>query len=147
MILDDCRSISGGRVFMNGAPTSFCSAMEKFVTLSVTEADIVAGIMVVQDMMYMYRLMKSLKLKVELPMVLEIDNSRAANVANSWSVGGRMCHVDVHNYFLWELKDQGLMVIRHIRRDSNEVDIFMKNTRMRSVAINRHMPLYAPVHD
>ena len=35
---DDHRSISSGRVFVNEAPISFCSAMQKFVILSVTEA-------------------------------------------------------------------------------------------------------------
>jgi len=39
---DDLRSISSGRVFVNGAPISFRSAMQKFVTLSVMEAKISA---------------------------------------------------------------------------------------------------------
>jgi hypothetical protein len=59
-----------------------------------------AGVMVAQDMFYMYRLLESLELEVELPMVLKMDNSGAVNIANSWSVGGRMHHVDVRNYFL-----------------------------------------------
>ncbi len=33
---------------MNGVPMSFQSAMQKFVTLSVMEAKIVAGVMVAQ---------------------------------------------------------------------------------------------------
>ena len=49
---DDHRSISGGRVFVNRAPISFRSTMQKFVTLSVTEAEIAAGVMVAQDMLY-----------------------------------------------------------------------------------------------
>ena len=54
---DDRRSISGGRVFLNGAPVMFRSATQKFVTLSVTEAETAAGVMVAQDMMYLYRLL------------------------------------------------------------------------------------------
>jgi hypothetical protein len=53
-------------------------------------------------------------LKVQLPMVLEMDNKGAVNLANSWSVGGRTRHVDVQMFFLRELKDDGLIVIRHI---------------------------------
>ena len=49
----------------------------------------------VQDMMYVYRVIKSLGLNVELPMLAEMDNSGARDLANSWSVGGRMRHVDV----------------------------------------------------
>jgi hypothetical protein len=47
-------------------------------------------------------------------MVLEMDNKGAVNLANSWSVGGRTRHVDVQMFFLRELKDDGLIVIRHI---------------------------------
>jgi hypothetical protein len=50
MNTDDRRSISSGRVFTNDAPISFRSVTQKFVTLSVTEAKIVAGVMVAQDM-------------------------------------------------------------------------------------------------
>ena len=63
---DDSRSVSGGRVFVNGVAISFCSVTQKFVMLSVTEAEIAAGVMVTQDMLFVYRLMESLELEVEL---------------------------------------------------------------------------------
>jgi hypothetical protein len=53
-------------------------------------------------------------------MVLKMGNSGAVDVANSWSVGGRMHCNDVHNYFLRKLKDQGLLIIRYIVRDDND---------------------------
>jgi hypothetical protein len=69
----------------NGAVISFCSVTQKFVMLSVIEAEISAsaGLMVAQDMLYAYRLLESLKLEVELPMLLERDNSGAVDIANS----------------------------------------------------------------
>ena len=51
---DDCRGISEGRVFMNNVPISFRGITQKFVTLSVTEAKIAAGVMVAQDILYVY---------------------------------------------------------------------------------------------
>ena len=54
--VDDRRSISGGQVFLNGSPIVFRSATQKFVTLSVTEAETAAGMMVAQEMMYEYRI-------------------------------------------------------------------------------------------
>jgi len=68
--------------------------------LFVTEEEITACMTVVQDMLYMYGLLESLELKVKLPMLLEMDNSGAEDVANSWSVRDRTHHVDVQNYFL-----------------------------------------------
>ena len=91
-------------------------------------------------MLYIYRLLESLELEVELPMILEMDNTGAVDIANSWSVGGRTRHVDVRNYFLRELKDQGLLVIKHIAGDKNDADIYTKNVT--SAIFNRHVPLY-----
>ena len=54
MNLDDCRSISGGRVFVDNAPISFRSVTQKCVMLSVMEVKIAAGVMVAQDMLYIY---------------------------------------------------------------------------------------------
>jgi len=105
--LDDRRSVSGGRLFVNDVPISFRSVTQQFVMLSMTEAKRAAGVMVAEDMLYVYHLLESLELEVELPMVLKMDNSGAVDIANSWSVGGRTHHVDVHNDFLRELKDQG----------------------------------------
>ena len=81
-----------------------------------------------------------MELEVELPMLLEMDNSGAVDIANSWSVGGRTRHVDVRNYFLRELKDQGLLVIKHIAGEENDADIFTKNVT--SAMFNKHVPLY-----
>ena len=91
-------------------------------------------------MLYVYRLLESLELEVELPMILEMDNSGAVNIANSWSVGSRTHHVDVHNYFLRKLKDQGLLSIHHIAGESNDADIFTKNVM--SAVFDRHAPVY-----
>ena len=51
---DDHRSNSGGRVFVDNVPKVFRSVTQKFVMLSVTEAEVVAGVMVPQDMLYIY---------------------------------------------------------------------------------------------
>ena len=73
-------------------------------------------------------------------MVLKMDNSGAVDIANSWSVGGRTCHVDVQNYFLRKFKDKGLLVIKHIAGEKNDADIFTKN--MTLVIFDRYVPLY-----
>ena len=51
-------------------------------------------------MLFVYRLIQSLGLEVELPMILEMDNKGAVDLANNWSVGGRTRHVEVRNQ-LW----------------------------------------------
>ena len=65
---DDRQSVSGGGVFVNETPATFRSVTQKFVTLSVTEAEGAAGVITAQDMLYVYRLLLSMGLTVELPM-------------------------------------------------------------------------------
>ena len=124
---DDRRSILGGQVFVNNAPVSFRSNTQKTMNLSVTEADGAARIVVAQDMLYVYRLLQSLGLEVELPMILEMDNKGAVDLANNWSVGGRTRHVDVRNHVMRELKDMGLIQCRYVPGPENDADIFTKN--------------------
>ena len=137
---DDRRSVTGSRVFLDGAPVAFRSNTQKFVTLSVTEAESGAGVTTAQDMMFTYRLLTSMGLKVELPMLLEMDNKGAVDLANNYSVGGRTRHVDVRFFYLRELKEEGLMVIRHVPGIENDADIFTKNVDAQT--FERHLPTY-----
>jgi hypothetical protein len=92
------------------------------------------------NMMYCYRVTTSLGLKVELPVVLEMDNKGAVDLANDYSVDGRTRHVDVKFFFLRELKEQGLLVIKHVPGSENDADIFTKNVT--TSIFEKHLPLY-----
>ncbi len=89
------KSISGYRVLLEGAPVMFKSSTQKSVALSVCEAEQTAGVLCAQDMMYVRNVLESMQLKVKLPMILEMDNKGAVDLANNWSIGGRTRHVDV----------------------------------------------------
>ena len=73
------------------------SATQKFVTLSVTEAEGTSEAPTAKDMLYTYRTLMSVGLSVELPMVLEMDNQGSVDLVINWSVGGRTRHVDMWN--------------------------------------------------
>jgi len=89
------KSISGYRVLLEGAPVMFKSSTQKSVALSVCEAEQTAGVFCAQDMLYVCYILESMGFKVKLPMILEMDNMGAVDLANNWSVGGRTRHVDV----------------------------------------------------
>ena len=69
----------------------------------------------------------SMGLKVKLPMILEMDNKEAVNLANNWSIGGLTRHVEVRQCFLWELKKSKVMDICLIKGSENDADAFTKN--------------------
>ena len=84
---DDRRSISGSIVYLEGAPVMFKSATQNHVALSVTVAELYAGVSTAQDMLYNKNVLESTELKVQLPEVLKTKNQVAVHLTNKWSVG------------------------------------------------------------
>jgi hypothetical protein len=74
-------------VYLEGALAMFKSSTERTVSLSTTKAETYAGVICVQDMLYMENELESLGLRVKLPMVLEMDNQGAVYLTNKWSIG------------------------------------------------------------
>ena len=85
------------------------STMERFVALSVTEAESVAGVQCAQDMMYVKQVLEGLGLKVKLPMILKNDNSGAVDLANNLLSGGRTRHMATGMFYLREMKEEGII--------------------------------------
>jgi hypothetical protein len=101
--------------------------MQKCVTLSVTEAEFVSACETAQDMLFAMRILESMGLKVHKPMLLEIDNRGAVDLANSWSATGRTRHISTRINFLRELKEEGVIVVQWISNVDMSKDIFTKN--------------------
>jgi hypothetical protein len=143
--LDSRKSVSGYGVFVKKAPVSVKSKMQESVTLTVTEAELVAATQCVQEMLYVKKVIESIGLCVELPMTLRMDNKGAKDLINNWSVGGRMRHIEVKYYFLRELKEKGLIKVEWIRSEDNCSDIFTKN--LNSVAFNKHIQMFCGIEE
>jgi hypothetical protein len=103
------KSVNGWSTYLNGAMVSAKSKMMPIIALSVTEAELYAATQCAQDMLFVMRILESIGLEVKKPMNLFVDNKGAVDLANNWSVGGRTRHVEVKQYFLRELKEQGLI--------------------------------------
>jgi hypothetical protein len=126
--LDTRRSVSGIITFLCGAVITLRSKiMMPMVALSVTEAELFAAVMTVQDMLFIMRIVESMGLQVEKQMLLEIDNKGAKDLINNWSVGGRLRHIEVKQFFLRELKEQGLIVVKWLASEDNTADMMTKN--------------------
>jgi hypothetical protein len=124
---ESAKSVSGWATFLCGAPISMKSKMQATTTLSVTEAELVAAVSCAQDLMFEKRVLESIGLQVELPMILEVDNKGVFDLANNWSVGGRTRHTTVRTNFLRELKEEGLLKVVWIPTERNSSDLFTKN--------------------
>jgi hypothetical protein len=94
-----------------GALVMHQSATQKTVALSPCEAELNTAVLCVQDMIYGKNLLESIGLKVQLPMVLEMDNKGAVDLINSFGIGGRTRHIDVKQCFLRELKEAKQLIV------------------------------------
>ena len=124
---DTRRSITGSVVYLNGVLDMFISSTQKTVHLSTTKVEMNAAVMGVQDVLFMKNILKSLGLKVKLPIQASIDNGRAIDIGNNWSVDARTHHVEVKQNFLWEWKEASIVKFQWISTASNEADMFTKN--------------------
>jgi hypothetical protein len=78
--------------------------------------------------MYVKQIMEPVKLKVELPMIPEMDNKGAVDLVNNVSVGGRTRHIETRQYYQRELKSKGILIVRWRARSVDmKSDIFTKN--------------------
>ena len=116
------------------------SEMQRTTTLSVTETETVATVTCVQDMMFVKNIIESMKLEVELPMRLEIDNQGDVDLVHNFLVGGRTKHVEIRLLWMRELKEKGVLDIQWISGDNNEMDIQTKNTS--GPVFNKHSKAY-----
>ena len=97
--------------------------------MSTTEAELIALVQCVQEMIAAKRLLESMHLQVELPMVIECDNKGAVDLVNGYQVGGGTKHIDIRTYFMRDLKDEEVIVVKWIPTEVNEADICTKNTK------------------
>ena len=121
------KSITGSALFLNGMLVMFRSSTQKMVSLSTTKVELNAAVIGVQDALFVKNMLKSLELKFKSPILTSIDNGRAVDIGNNWSVGGRTCHAKVKQNFLWELKEVGIVEFQWISTVSDEADMFTKN--------------------
>ena len=121
------RSVRGYSSFLEGAAVTVKSAMQKIVSLSVTESEMLSAVQCVQDMMYIKRLIESMELKVELPMELDIDNRGAQDLFYNWKSGGHRRHMETRMFFLRDLQEEGMIKIKWRKGTENPVDMFTKN--------------------
>ena len=76
------------------------SNMTRTIALLTTEVEFNAVVLEAMDMILAYYIMRGLKLTVELPMKLYVDNQGAVQLANNWSVEGRTQHIGTKTNYL-----------------------------------------------
>ena len=121
------RSVSGINVLFEGVVLVAKSGMQKVVALSTAEAEVIAIVMCVQEMLYIDKVVTSMGLKVKKPMLVRCDNKGAVDLVNGWAVGGGTKHIDIRLAFLRKLKESKVICVEWIESGENTSDLHTKN--------------------
>lgn len=126
---DTRKSVSGCTVFLNGVPAVKKSKQQDATSLSATQSESISGANCAKDMLFVHRLAKSMKLKVELPMKLEIDNEGAADML-TWLTIGRLVATQgtwMSDLFLRDSKEDDIAAASWTGNENMSSNIFAKN--------------------
>ena len=87
---------------------------------------------------FVKKVLESMGLQVELPMLVECDNKGAVDLVNGHSVSGNTKHIDVRILHVRDFKEKGIILVKWIPTEKNEADINTKNTT--NAIFTRHAP-------
>ena len=78
-----------------GVPLTWKSKSQRSVTLSSSEAEYMALSEVAKEIKFVYQLLQSIGIDIELPITVKVDNVGAIFMSENTLTSGRTKHVDV----------------------------------------------------
>ena len=100
----------------------------KSVVLSTTEAEYVALSEVVKELKFIVQLLQTMNSVVELPITVHVDYVGAIWLSNNRTTSDRTKHIDIRTSFVKEYQEDGKIIIKFVKSEDDEADIFTKNT-------------------
>ena len=129
-------SIFGYVIYFCGIPIAWRSKGMKSVVLSTTEAEYMALSEVVRELKFIVQLLQTMNITVELPITVHVDNVGAIWLSNNRNTGDRTKHIDIRTAFVKQYQEDGKIIIKFVKSEDNEADMFTKNTS--SIIFQRH---------
>ena len=100
----------------------------KSVVLSTAEAEYMALSEVVKELKFIVLLLQAMNMEVELPITVHVDNVGAIWLSNNRTTSDRTKHIDIRTSFVKEYQENEKNIIKFVKSEENEADIFTKNT-------------------
>ena len=119
--------MTGFVIYLRGVPVSWKSRGQKSVTLSSTEAEFVALSEAAKEIKFIVQILESMKMKVEFPIIVRVDNVGAIGLSKNLSTSQRTKHIDVRYNFVREFVEDEFIKIIFVKSEENHADIFTKN--------------------
>ena len=121
-------SVFGYIIYFCGIPIAWRSKGMKSVVLSTTEAEYMALSEVVKELNFIVQLLQTMNIEVDLPITVYVDNVGAIWLSNNRTTSDRTKHIGIRTSFVKEYQEDGKIIIKYVKSEDNEADIFTKNT-------------------
>ena len=83
---------------------------------------------VVKELKFIVQFLQTMNIDVELPITVYVDNVGAIWLCNNRTTSDRTKHIDIRTSFVKEYQEDGKIIIKFVKSEDNEADIFTKNT-------------------
>ena len=114
-------SVYGYIIYFCGVRVAWKSKSMKSVVLSTTEAEYVAVSEVVKEIKFLYQMLRSMEIKVPLPIKVQVDAVGAIWLANNSSVSERTNYVDLRAHFVRDMIKDQVIEIKFVKSADNAV--------------------------
>lgn len=120
------RSTTGYLFMFQGAAISWSSKLQRTIALSSTEAELMAIVQAIQEVMWLKRFEKELIIGAKDEMLLFCDNKSAMHTATNNSYSARTKHVDIKNKFVRDNLEKGTIKLKYLPTNEMPADAFTK---------------------
>ena len=110
-----------------GCPISWKLKGQKVVTLSSSEAKIMALSEAIQEVRFIYEILKCMGVEVKLPINCRVDNVGAIFIAENAYAIPKSKHMDIRSKFVTKFIENGFMKVTFVKTKENKADLFTKN--------------------
>ena len=100
----------------------------KSVVLSTNEAEYMALSEVVKELKFIVQLLQTMNITVDLPITVHVDKVGTIWLSNNRNAGDRTKHIDIRTAFVKDYQEDVKIIIKFVKSEDNEADIFNKNT-------------------
>ncbi|KAK3235825.1 hypothetical protein CYMTET_53986 [Cymbomonas tetramitiformis] len=119
------RSTSGIAVYLCGSLLIFSSIMQRCVSLSTTEAEIIAMSEGAREVKYIINVLTDL-VDICTPVPMYCDNQGAIHLASDYVNNNRSKHIEVRNMYIRELVKSKIVEAMYVASADNTADVFTK---------------------
>jgi hypothetical protein len=119
-------SRSGGVILINGVPVIWFSKTQKTVATSTCEAEFMAQVEVIKELLWLKNLLTEMGVKIKLPIPMFCDNKAVKALIKNPVNHEASKHIDIKSKFIAYHVSDGWIEPRDVGTDNNVADVFTK---------------------